>query len=109
MNSKADEFEYCVIDFINGILEVAGIDDTPSFTRSVLVNTQEEVQVLVQAASYLDEDYLTRKIMTLLGDVELVDEMLAQRDAENMERLDNVNTPENEQQTAASRTAANEV
>ena len=108
LNSKADEYEYCIHDFLDGILAVAGIEDTPTFTRSMIVNVQEEVQVLVQAASYLETDYVTRKIMTLFGDTDLVDDMLAQRDAEDMERLDNVNTPKDEQNPAERRTDANE-
>ena len=93
LNSKADEYEYCVLEFLNGIMEVAGIDDTPSFTRSVMINVQEEVQTMVQAASYLPEDYITRRVMTLFGDAELVDEALAEKDAENIQRLSNVNIP----------------
>lgn len=108
LNSKADEFEYCVHDFLDGVLAVTGIEDTATFTRSILVNVQEEVQILVQAASYLNEDYVTRKVMTLLGDADQVDEMLALKDAEDIERLDNVNTPEDEQEIAQRRTDANE-
>ena len=87
LNSKTDEYEYCVIDFLQGILFVAGIEDKPSFTRSKIVNVQEEVQVIVQAASYLTDDYVTEKILTLLGDTEQAEEILNEMDAENIERL----------------------
>lgn len=87
INSKADEFEYCVIDFLHGILAVAGIEDEPTFTRSVMVNTQEEIQTIVQAAQYLPDDYVTTKIVTILGDADKAEELLKQQDAENMERL----------------------
>ena len=86
-NVKADQFEYCVIDFINGILAVAGKEGEPTFTRSTIVNTQEEVQTVVMAASYLSEDYVTRKILTLLGDGDQADEIMQQMDADNSERL----------------------
>lgn len=87
INSKADEFEYCVIDFIHGILTVAGIEDEPTFTRSVMVNAQEEIQTIVQAAQYLPDDYVTTKIVTILGDADKSEELLKEQDAENMERL----------------------
>lgn len=87
INSKADEFEYCVIEFLHGILAVAGIEDEPTFTRSVMVNTQEEIQTIVQAAQYLPDDYVTTKIVTILGDADKAEELLKQQDAENMERL----------------------
>lgn len=96
INSKADEYEYCVIEFLKGILFLAGIDDEPTFTRSQMVNTQEEVQTLVQAAQYLDDDYVTRKIMTIFGDVDLADEMIEQREAEDKERLDEAANGEEE-------------
>ena len=91
-NVKADQFEYCVIEFIQGILRVAGIDDEPTFTRSTIVNTQEEVQTVVMAASYLGSDYVTRKILTLLGDGDQAEEVLRAVDAEAGERLAAVET-----------------
>lgn len=87
LNEKVDEFEYCVLEFIDGLLEVVGIDDIPSFTRSMMVNVQEEVQTVLQAAAFLDDDYVTRKITTLLGDGDQAEDILARRDAEDLDRL----------------------
>ena len=85
LNSKADEYEYCVIDFLQGILTVAGIDDTPTFE-------QEEIQTVLLAAQHLTEDYVTRKILTILGDADLAEDMLEEKDAESMERIDGIET-----------------
>ena len=87
MNNKADQFEYCVADFIKGILEVAGIEDTPTFTRSYLINTQEEIATILQASTYLDDEYVTRKILTLLGDADKAEEMIASIEAQDYERM----------------------
>ena len=76
MNNKADLYEYQVIDFLQEILRLAGIDDDPSFTRSTIVNTQEDVQTVIQAASYLSDDYVTRKILELLGDGDKADDII---------------------------------
>lgn len=76
MNNKADQFEYCIDEFLDGILYVAGIEDEPTFTRSYLINVQEEVSTVLQAAQYLDDEYVTRKILTLLGDADKADEVL---------------------------------
>lgn len=89
-NVKADQYEYCVIDFLQGILEVAGIEDEPTFTRSTIVNTAEEVQTVVMAATYLSDEYVTRKILTLLGDGDQADEILKSQDANAAERLGNI-------------------
>lgn len=82
LNQKTDEFEFCVIEFINGILAVAGIEDTPTFTRSQIVNRQEEVEMLLSAGEYLDREYITEKILTLLGDADKVEEVLKRMDEE---------------------------
>ena len=85
LNSKADEYEYCVLEFLHGILAIAGIDDKPSFTRSYIINTTEEIQTVLQAAQYLEEHYVTEKILTLLGDGDKAEEMLKQIDANELD------------------------
>ena len=87
LNAKCDDFEYQVLDFINGILAVAGVDDEATFTRSQIVNTTEMVQVLTQAGAYLDEKYVTEKILTLLGDADRVDEVLSDMEQSNIDRF----------------------
>ena len=93
-NVKTDQYEYCVIEFIRGILAVAGIQDEPTFTRSKLVNTQEEIQTLVTAASYLGTEYVTRKVLDFLGDGDKADEVIKAIDAEDLERLSGVTEDE---------------
>lgn len=77
MNNKADQYEYCVLDFIKGILAVAGIDDNPTFTRSYLINRNEEIQSLIQAAEWLDGDYITEKLLSIFGDADRAEEIIA--------------------------------
>lgn len=87
LNSKTDEFEYCVLDFIKGILEIAGIDDEATFTRSAIVNITEEMQVLIQSAQFLTDDYMTEKILNLLGDADKVEQILIDRQAQDFDRI----------------------
>lgn len=87
LNSKADLYEYQVIEFLQALLELAGIDDDPSFTRSMIVNTQEGIQTLVQAAVYLSEEYVTTKVLELLGDGDKAEEVLQQMQADEMQSL----------------------
>lgn len=86
LNSKADDFEYQVSDFLRGILTVAGIEDKPSFTRSMIVNTQEEIQTVIGAGTYLDQEYVVRKVLTLLGDGDQADDMIDKLNADAMRR-----------------------
>ena len=86
LNSKVDKYEYCVRKFLKGILALAGIDDIPVFSRSMIVNSQEEIQLVLQSAPYTDEEYVTTKVMTLLGDADLVETVLKRRAADELER-----------------------
>lgn len=87
LNTKTDQFEYCVVQFLQGILTVAGIEDKPTFTRSRVINASEEVQTLLQAEEVLDDEYVTRKILDIFGDGDMADEVLKRKDAEDMERM----------------------
>jgi len=89
LNNKVDDYEYQVVDFIQGILTLAGIEDTPTFTRSMMINTQEEVQTVLQASQYLDTDYVTTKILNLLGDGDKAEEVLKNIDIEGADRFMN--------------------
>ena len=88
INSKADQFEYMIHDFLHGILEVSELKGEATFTRSMIINVQEEIQTLILADSYLDEDYITEKVLTLLGDKDKVDEVVRNKDKESAGRFD---------------------
>ena len=79
INQKTDQFEYQVTDFIQGILELAGIDDEPTYTRSQMSNQSELLEMVLQCAEYLDDEYITTKILTLLGDADKVQEVLKRK------------------------------
>ena len=87
LQKKADLFEYQIREFLDGILAVAGIDDVPTFTRDVIINTTEEIQALIQSAAYLSEDYMTEKILTLLGDKDKIDEVRKEIQADDNDRM----------------------
>lgn len=86
INQKTDQFEYQVTDFILGILKIAGIDDEPTYSRSQMSNRSETLGNILQAAEYLDSEYITRKILTLLGDADAIDEVLEHKLAEEAAR-----------------------
>lgn len=87
---KASDLEYCILEFLDGILEIAGIEDHATFTRSKNTNVQEEVTTVVQAATYLSPEYVTRKILTLLGDGDQADKILQEMDNNASERLSSI-------------------
>lgn len=88
LNEKTDLFEYQVTEFIEGILSVAGIDDVPTYTRSDIINKQEEIQNVLSAAEYLDDEYITRKLLEIIGDADKADEILERRLQAEEERME---------------------
>lgn len=94
LNSKTDDYEYCICDFLSGIMAVAGIDDNPTFTRSVMINVSEEIDNLIKAAPYLDETYVTEKVLNVLGDGDKAKEVLARIDADELSLIKPDKEPE---------------
>lgn len=84
MDLKADDYEYMLGDFLDHILTIAGIDATPTFTRSMLVNTTEEITAVLSAATILPKDYVVQKIVTLLGDGDRAQEIAEQAEADGL-------------------------
>lgn len=94
MNLKANELEYCILDFVYALLDMLGIKDEPTFTRDKLSNTDDKIRTLVTAAPYLSKEYMTEKILLVLGDGDKTKEVIKQMDAEEMSRNDIDNEPE---------------
>ena len=88
LNTKADLVEFNVTEFIHGILAVLGIDDEPTYTRSYIVNQQEMIQTIVSAGADLPQEYKTRKILEVLGDIDRANEVLAMLTAEDAGKLE---------------------
>ena len=87
LNSKTDLFELQVTACIDAILSLAGIEDSPTYTRSVIVNQQETIQNVLSGAEYLSADYVTGKVLEVLGDIDKVEEVLEQRVTEEAGRF----------------------
>lgn len=92
INQKTDQFEYQVTEFINGVLALAGIDDEPTYTRSQMSNQSEMLEMVLQSAEYLDDEYVTTKILALLGDADKAQEVLKRKDAEAADRYKQMET-----------------
>ena len=77
MDNKCADFEYFIIDFVQKILDLAGIDDKPSFTWNRMINQTEQTNMILTAAEYLTEDMVIKKLPFLTP--EEVDEVLKQK------------------------------
>ena len=86
LDNKVDQFEYCILDFLQGIFVLAGIEGTPTFQRSRIANQLEETQMVLMAAQYLDDETVLKHLPWLTP--EEVDEILKRRDAEDFNRFE---------------------
>ena len=99
LNQKLDAFEAEISDFISRLLAVAGAEDEPTYTRSIIINRTEEITTVVNSALYLDDQYVTEKIMTLLGDKDKIEDVLDKQAAEDIRRMTSGMTAATGQQT----------
>ena len=68
LNLKCDAFEFCVAEFIAGLLALIGIDDIPTFKRSKIINMLEDTQMVLSAAQFLDDETILKHLPFLSPD-----------------------------------------
>ncbi len=80
MDDKCGDFEYFLIDAIQSILSLAGIDDEPSFKWNRIANQTEETNMVMSAATVLGDE-LTLKKLPFLTPEEVEDRLRDMGDA----------------------------
>ena len=85
MDNKCADFEYSVLDFVQNILDIAGIDDNPSFIWNRIVNQREQTEMILSAANYLTDEMVIKKLPFLTP--EEAEEVISQRDADQQSQF----------------------
>ena len=62
MDDKCGDFEYFLIDAIQNILALAGIDDEPSFKWNRIANQTEETNMVMSASAVLGDELTLKKL-----------------------------------------------
>lgn len=83
-DDKCSAFEYALIECINRVLALAGIDDTPSFKWNRIANQTEETQMVMTASSVLGDELTLKKLPFLTP--EEVQERISDMDEESIGR-----------------------
>ena len=86
LDLKCDRFEMCIIDFIQSVLELVGIEDAPTFKRTRITNMVEDTQMVLSAAEYLDSETVLKHLPFLSPDE--IDEIMERKQAEEAERFE---------------------
>ena len=85
LDEEADDFEYQVIECVQQILALIGIEDTPIFKRNRISNQREQTEMVLSAAQYLDETTILNKLPFISPDE--VQQILVHKDIEDKERM----------------------
>ena len=86
MDEEADAFEYQVIEFVQQILRLNGLEGTPQFKRNRIANQTEQVTNVIQEAPYLDDQTILELLPNITPD--MIPEILARRDAQDSVRFE---------------------
>lgn len=86
LDEEADDFEYQIIEFIQQILSLMNIVDTPVFKRNRISNQMETVQMVMMETDYLDDETVLRKLPNVT--VDEVTEILNRKNEESVDRFD---------------------
>lgn len=90
MDNKVDDFEYQILECVYRVMEIAGIPpETVSFVRSRLVNQPEQVNMILTAAPYLDDETIIRHLPFLTP--EEAERVIAQRSTGEYARFNMAN------------------
>lgn len=97
INLRADAFEEQVLEFMQAVFELAGVEkEKITFNRSKVANTSEEIQTILSTGDLLPMEYKVKKIMALLGDIDHTAEVLDMLKAESLAMM-NQNVIEGEE------------
>lgn len=82
---KCDGYEYCVTECIKGLLDLAGIDDAPTYHRRKTTNQPEVTQMVLSAAQYLDDETILKKLPFL--NIDEIEDIMIRKDKEEAARF----------------------
>ena len=91
-DNKVDQYEYCILDFLDELFKLVGIEDNPTFKRSRIVNQLEETQMILTAAQYLDDETILKHLPFLTP--EEVEEIQKRKAEEDLDRMGGNEPPE---------------
>ena len=82
---EADAFEYQVIECVQQILALQGLDGTPQFSRNRIANQLEEVNMIVSEAAWLDDETILDLLPNITPDMK--EAIMTRKDVQDAQRL----------------------
>ena len=85
LDENADDFEYQIIKFVQQVLALMGIEDTPVFKRNRISNQMEQAQIVAMEAQWLDDETVLQKLPNIT--VDEIPGILQRKGLENQNRF----------------------
>ena len=83
---KCDGYEYCVTECIKNILNLAGIDDAPTYHRRKTTNQPEITNMILSAGQYLDDETILKHLPFL--NIDEINDIMKRVQEEEAERYE---------------------
>ena len=84
-DEEADAFEYQIIECVQQILALQGLEGTPQFSRNRVANQLEEVNMVVSEAQWLDDETVLDLLPNVTPDMKQA--ILERKDVQDAQRL----------------------
>lgn len=84
-DEEADAFEYQVIECVQQILALQGLEGTPQFSRNRVANQLEEVNMVVSESEWLDDETILDLLPNVTPDMKQA--ILERKDVQDAQRL----------------------
>lgn len=84
-DEEADAFEYQVIECVQQILALQGLEGIPQFSRNRIANQFEEVNMIVSEAEWLDDETILDLLPNITPDMK--EAIMARKDVQDAQRL----------------------
>ena len=84
-DEEADAFEYQIIECVQQILALQGLQGTPQFSRNRVANQLEEVNMVVSEAQWLDDETVLDLLPNVTPDMKQA--ILERKDVQDAQRL----------------------
>lgn len=84
-DEEADAFEYQIIEAVQQILALQGLEGTPQFSRNRIANQLEEVNMVVAEAAWLDDETVLDLLPNITPDMK--EAIMERKDVQDAQRL----------------------
>lgn len=98
-DEEADDFEYQIIQFVQQVLKLMGLESVPQFKRNRIQNQLEQVQMLALERDYIDAQTMLELMPNITPDQ--IDTIMERKGAEDASRFESTqDMAENAQELA---------